>query len=765
MKKSIKITILGIAFFAIIALFCKSEAASASISASSTNVNVGDSVSIKININAAAWDLKVSGVVSGAYADTTSDGNNQSKTETLTYKTTSAGTFKVSLSGNVSDGATNQTSNVSDSVSITVSQKTTPTPTKTPTKTPTPTPSKTVTPTPANKQENFKTVNEIVIPTTDGVNVRKSNSTSSDSIGKLNAGEEVTRIAIGSEWSKIKFNGGTGYVRNDMITVKKDSDKTSDKALKSLVVDGYDLSPDFNPEITDYDVVVDESVEKIDVKAVPNDEKAKVVISGNDRINSTDSLVKITVTAQDGTTRIYKLNVSKKIPTEEFGLSVLKVNGYSLSPKFKTDVFEYKLNVSDSNVNQLNIIATANKENAEVIIEGNENLQAGDNLIKIIVKSKDSTESAEYKITVSKQAQVIAGTTGNNGANTPKNGGDGIVYIGIVLVVFFGVMGFLVFASRKNKKKSYSKVNKDYDEYNDEGLYGNLDKEDESFFDESIYGNKYGVSPAYQTFDIAKEYGDEVDNNTDVYGYKSFDNSNNNIDVYNANNTETKKDSIINKYFPDSTISDNLGYQMDSIGNNVGSTNMNNVDNNIGNIYGLNNSFYEEEEHIGFGHKSYDKSFEGVGYNNIDEEVVIDLDGLDEVEDVNLDFSNSIQDAISSYENNIGSNSSVYAKYDNVKGSSIENNVFGNVGMNFNSVFDKKDEVKSEKINFNKSRNYEDDFEELFNSKFNSMQSSIEKSYKSIYDDDNAVPFDQGLQIVNDEDESTQRRARGRHSK
>jgi hypothetical protein len=54
--------------------------------------------------------------------------------------------------------------------------------------------------------------------TSDSVNVRESDSTSSEIIGKAKKGETYTELDDLNGWFKISFNGTTGYVKSDYVT-------------------------------------------------------------------------------------------------------------------------------------------------------------------------------------------------------------------------------------------------------------------------------------------------------------------------------------------------------------------------------------------------------------------------------------------------------------------------------------------------------------------------------------------------------------------
>ena len=55
------------------------------------------------------------------------------------------------------------------------------------------------------------------------VNVRSATSTSASRLGSLNKGDVVAVTGIDNGWYKISFNGKTGYVRSDYMTITKEA--------------------------------------------------------------------------------------------------------------------------------------------------------------------------------------------------------------------------------------------------------------------------------------------------------------------------------------------------------------------------------------------------------------------------------------------------------------------------------------------------------------------------------------------------------------
>ena len=257
------------------------------------------------------------------------------------------------------------------------------------------------------------------------MNVRSSYSTSSGSIGSLQEGDSVTRTGIGDNgWSRVSYNGSTGYIFSQYLTttaptVDNEDDneednpvKSSNNYLKSLTVNNGTLSPNFNPRTTSYTVVVEDDLEEITISAEPEDEKATVSGAGTIQLEEGNTTARIEVVAENGSTNTYTIHIRKESAEEiiQVGIKSLKIQGVtvdnktediSFMPDFKTEVTEYTCNVSNQ-ITKLLITAEPNEEGMTIEILGNENLQMGENVITILVKSEDGQEIYTYQIIVTK---------------------------------------------------------------------------------------------------------------------------------------------------------------------------------------------------------------------------------------------------------------------------------------------------------------------------------------------------------------------------
>lgn len=405
----------------------------------------------------------------------------------------------------------NGTSNTS---TVTVKAKeNVPTPEPEPEPTPTPTPDPTPTPTPEPEQEkekepSFRSTNQTVYATGD-INLRSSWSTSS-SATRVSKDTEITLTGTSSEkingyiWYRVSYNGQTKYVASSLVTTTKpeDEDEKTNANLKSLEVEGFSISPSFSASTLEYTMQVEMDTEKLKVNAQAESEKATVKIEGNETIVEGENIVKVIVTAEDGTTtKTYTIKVTKQ--EKVFGLKSLNIKDTDISDMFKTDVYEYSINIK--NIDQLDIEAVATEEDATIEILGNENLQEGENIITIIVTSKDEKNTITYQIKATKllvtEQQTEAKTIDKMSIIYAVVGG--IALIALVIVAIYTI--------KHRKQNMYYNNEDDFDYYPE-----NSEEKDE-YYPEDLPEKK--VKQDVDIQEESKELNDEKVKNNDKANY------------------------------------------------------------------------------------------------------------------------------------------------------------------------------------------------------------------------------------------------------
>lgn len=96
------------------------------------------------------------------------------------------------------------------------------------------------------------------------------------------------------------------------IVYKMEFKKENSSKLKILKIGDYRLTPDFNSDITTYELNIPSNVLSLNVEAIPYDKSAKVTITGAGYIKNDKTVIKITVTQEDIGTTVYIVNAIKE---------------------------------------------------------------------------------------------------------------------------------------------------------------------------------------------------------------------------------------------------------------------------------------------------------------------------------------------------------------------------------------------------------------------------------------------------------------------
>lgn len=159
--------------------------------------------------------------------------------------------------------------------------------------------------------------------------------------------------------------------------------------LQNLIVSPGTLSPEFDPGTVGYTVNLSSSlpsnVTSMTVTATLQDSTASMTVNGQ-ATNSgqarttplpapgSNSFINIVVTAQNGTQKIYSVNVIRAALSGNNNLSTLTVSSGTLTPAFNSNTLNYTTNV---NSNVANVAVSATKANSNAVMSGDVNAPAG----------------------------------------------------------------------------------------------------------------------------------------------------------------------------------------------------------------------------------------------------------------------------------------------------------------------------------------------------------------------------------------------------
>ncbi len=129
-----------------------------------------------------------------------------------------------------------------------------------------------------------------------------------ESAGNLNISIDSTGVFQNDSGEKADVVKGTSLsLPINVNSVSKDA------TLAFLSLKGVDISPEFNPNITDYSATVDRAVTEVQVTATANNMFASVVIVNNKNLQVGMNVIVIDVTAQDGETLMhYTIHITRK---------------------------------------------------------------------------------------------------------------------------------------------------------------------------------------------------------------------------------------------------------------------------------------------------------------------------------------------------------------------------------------------------------------------------------------------------------------------
>lgn len=225
--------------------------------------------------------------------------------------------------------------------------------------------------------------------------------------------EKINIIAEANDTNAIITGDGRRYLNegtNEYEIIVKATDGTTstykivvlreeandDNTLKSLIVEGYEISPKFNKDTYEYTLNVDKMVDSINISATATYNLAKILGTGKYSLATGENTFYITVIAENNTEQKYTLIVNKN--KGDARLNSLEIDGYKLDKDFDSETFTYNLTIN-SDVDKLNVLTKVDEGQVEII--GNEELKYGENNIIIRVSGED-IGSTTYKLIVNK---------------------------------------------------------------------------------------------------------------------------------------------------------------------------------------------------------------------------------------------------------------------------------------------------------------------------------------------------------------------------
>ena len=241
-------------------------------------------------------------------------------------------------------------------------------------------------------------------------------------------GPRTVDLALGNNTVYIKVRSESGQVRTYTLYINRNDGRNSDSSLKNIKLSSGKIS--FDKDTLEYKVTVGYNVDKMKIEAIPNSEKSKVTINGNEDLSVGDNVFKIKVEAENGKVTIYSINVVRKEQGEKISdnnnIKSITIKNHSID--FKSNVYKYTVKANEK---ELDLTITLDDENATYKITGNNDLKNGSE-IKIKVTAENGDEKT-YTLVI-------------------KKSHFGLI-IGIISIIIIALIGLGTWLFFKNKKK------------------------------------------------------------------------------------------------------------------------------------------------------------------------------------------------------------------------------------------------------------------------------------------------------------------------
>ncbi len=187
------------------------------------------------------------------------------------------------------------------------------------------------------------------------------------------SGSITVKSAGAYGWNKSKLSISSGSKNVSVITqADLEASYSKNNNLKSLSVNGYNISPAFNKDITKYNVEVGSNTEQITLSATKADSKASLSGTGTHQVSEGENKFNITVTAENGSTKTYTVIVNVidpnpiKVNIDDKELTIVKRESSLETPqgfeKTQIEINEQKIPAFYNEINNFTLVGLKDAE-------------------------------------------------------------------------------------------------------------------------------------------------------------------------------------------------------------------------------------------------------------------------------------------------------------------------------------------------------------------------------------------------------------------
>ena len=277
-----------------------------------------------------------------------------------------------------------------------------------------------------------------------------------------NKAQEVDTSFNNLQVNIIDVNNNKSILQKQAEEEIGESNNVSSSKLQNLRLNIEGLVPEFNKDVFDYYLTINNNINNLEILTVPENKNSKIEITGNENLKEGLNIIKVQITSEDNTSSSsYIINVTKtnNIEDANTNLETLAIQNYLLYPNFDNTVTNYNVEVAND-TNNINLLAIPEDEEAMVEI---------DNFTKkvynINVYKRNENEEKEYKLKQEENKELLnniqkTSTNKNNDNNqiqTEEQNKD--IYLIVTLIILLIILIFTVifFKIRRSKKKQKNK--------------------------------------------------------------------------------------------------------------------------------------------------------------------------------------------------------------------------------------------------------------------------------------------------------------------
>lgn len=215
------------------------------------------------------------------------------------------------------------------------------------------------------------------------------------------SGTGTKNLVYGLNSFNVVVTAENGSTKTYALSINRNDPRSSNNYLSGITLSSGELT--FNKDTGEYIVTVENNVTSITIDAALEDAKSTLVGTGTYDLSVYDNLFELVVTAENTTTRTYKLNILRKDElgfsrelSKENHLSELSIEGLDIG--FNPEIQDYFINVEKEVTSiKVNAVATDSKSTVEFL--ENIPLAFGQNVVSVNVTAENG-EKRNYKLFV-----------------------------------------------------------------------------------------------------------------------------------------------------------------------------------------------------------------------------------------------------------------------------------------------------------------------------------------------------------------------------